>query len=181
MLFLFAQIPFVKYIPLFQNVGVKPNTKHPSHTHTYTRNRREVASRLPSFIHAHTHTHTYQPISIPCLFPILHHHHNHTTFRFSLLFRCVLTTLLFRRSVCPSFSFARHQIRGHIQFSLPYSKPSPTTLLSIHLFRLKAWEWHQPPPPPAPGSGPATRPQPSGPPEHSTDSFLPAQAEPHAP
>lgn len=156
-----------------------PNTSH-TRTHTYTRNRREVASRLPSFIYAHTHTRTYQPISILCLSPTLHHHnHNHTTFHFSLLFRAVLTILLFRRSVCILFSaHSRHIFE--LTFSLPYSNPSPTSL-SIHLFHLKAWEWHQPPPPPAPETGPATRPQPSGPFEHSTDSFLPAQAEPHAP
>jgi len=99
-----------------------PNTSH-TRTHTYTRNRREVASRLPSFIYAHTHTRTYQPISILCLSPTLHHHnHNHTTFHFSLLFRAVLTILLFRRSVCILFSAHSRHI-----FELTCShSPSPT-------------------------------------------------------
>ena len=114
--------PFVKYILLSQNVGVEPNTKHQSytHTHTYTRNRREVASRLPSFIYAHTHTPTYRPISIPCLFPTLHHH-NHNIQHSIFLFSFALS-LLFYFSVA---LFAFRFLFTRDTFSSSHS-PSPT-------------------------------------------------------
>ena len=155
-----------------------PNTSHTG-THTRAIEERWRLASPPSFTHTHLHIHTNQFLYFPSFLSctIITTIIQHSVFLFSF----AVSLLIYFSVVLFAFRFCSLDIKFDLNsLSLPCSNPSPTSL-SIHLFHLKGWEWHQPPPPPVPETGPAERPQPSGPLEHSSDSFLPAQAEPHAP